>query len=34
MAAITFAAAGLAIRDSGGLPGGEPKAHLLVVMQG
>ena len=28
------ATAGLAIRDSGGLLGGEPEAHLLVAMQG
>ena len=34
MAAIASATAGLAIRDSSGLLGGEPEAHLLVVMQG
>ena len=33
-AAIASAAAGLAIQDSGGLPGGETEAHFLVVMQG
>ena len=34
MAAIASAAAGLAIQDSGGLPGGKPEAHFLVVLQG
>ena len=33
VAAITPAAAGLAVRASGGLPGGESEAHFLVVMQ-
>ena len=35
MAAIASdTAAGLAIQVSGGLPGDEPDAHFLVVMQG
>ena len=34
MAAITSATAWLAVRDSGGLPGGEPEAHLFVGVQG
>ena len=34
MVAITHATARLAVRASGGLPGGEPEAHFLVVMQG
>ena len=34
MAAIVPTAAGLAVRDSSRLPGGEPEAHFLVVMQG
>ena len=34
MADIASATAGLAIQDSCGLPGGEPEAHFLLVMQG
>ena len=34
MAAITSITTGLAVRDSGGLPGGKPEAHFLVVVQG
>ena len=33
VAAVASATAWLAIRDSGGLPGGEPKAHLFVGVQ-
>ena len=33
MAAITSATTWLAVRDSGGLPGGEPKANLFVGVQ-
>ena len=32
-AAVTSATAWLAIQDSSGLPGGEPKAHLFVGVQ-
>ena len=32
-ATVASATAWLAVRDSGGLPGGEPKAHLLVGVQ-
>ena len=33
VAAVASATAWLAIRDSGSLPGGEPKAHLFVGVQ-
>ena len=33
VATVTSATAWLAIQDSGGLPGGEPKAHLFVAVQ-
>ena len=34
MATVTSATAWLAIQDSSGLPGGEPKAHIHVGVQG
>ena len=33
MAAVASATTWLAVQDSGGLPGGEPKAHLFVGVQ-